>query len=60
MSFVITYRDPRRPGTAGVKIVGSEAQVKEARERLQTEGCEVTRITPPPLTLIVSGKVTLK
>jgi hypothetical protein len=56
MAFVITYRDPRRPGKAGAKIVGSEAQVKEALERLQSEGCDVTRITPPPLTLIVSGR----
>jgi hypothetical protein len=56
MAFVITYRDPRRPGVASAKIVGSELQVGEALERLQHEGCEITRITPPPLTLIVSGR----
>jgi hypothetical protein len=49
MAFVITYRDPRRPGVASAKVVTTELQLREALERLQSEGCEVTRITPPPL-----------
>jgi hypothetical protein len=57
MAFVISYRDPRHPDSVGAKIVGNELEVREAFERLQSEGCEVTRITPPPLTLILSGNV---
>jgi len=55
MAFVITYRDLHHPGTSGAKIVFSEPQVREALERLQSDGCEVTSITPRPLSSVVSG-----
>jgi hypothetical protein len=41
MAFIISYRDPRRPGTANARIVSSEPQVREAIEGLQREGYEV-------------------
>ena len=47
MRFVIEYQDPRKPRTAGVTLVGSEAQAKTVVERLQRDGYEVTNITPP-------------
>jgi hypothetical protein len=56
MAFVIAYRHPQRPNIRGACIVGSQLQVKEAIERLRREGCEVTRITPPPISLILLGQ----
>jgi hypothetical protein len=48
MVFVIAYRDPRRPGVTSAKVASSELQLREALERLQQMGCDVTRIAPPP------------
>jgi hypothetical protein len=48
MRFVIEYRDPRQPRTAGVTLVGSESQAKTVVERLRREGFEVTSIISPP------------
>jgi len=50
MAFVITYRDhapaPESPARRSSAV---RSQLREVRDLLQREGCEVTRITPPPL-----------
>ncbi len=59
MTFVISYRDPREPTIARVRIVSGESEVEETLGRLEHEGHEVVRITPPPIGLILEGKVSL-
>jgi hypothetical protein len=49
MSVAIKYRNPRRPGEAGVVLVGKQAHVAEAKERLERRGVVVVedKSTPP-------------
>jgi len=56
MAFIVSYRDPRAPTIAGATIVRSESQIAEATVRLGRQGYELTRVTPPPIGLILEGK----
>ena len=47
MGFTITYRDPQQPDFAGATYIGEKSRALEAIVRLQREGYEVTRISPP-------------
>ena len=41
MSVAIKYRTPRRPGEAGVVLVGKQAHVAEVKERLERHGAVI-------------------
>jgi lysylphosphatidylglycerol synthetase-like protein (DUF2156 family) len=60
MAFVITYHDECHANSAGVTIVGKEAEVREAIERLRREGYEVTSITPPLTNPAISERSPLR
>jgi hypothetical protein len=48
----ITYRNPRRPGETGVKIVPDERQAEDEKKLLEARGFVIIEITilPPDWT----------
>jgi hypothetical protein len=46
----ILYRNPRRPGEAGVKLVPDQSQGAAEKEILEGLGFTVIEITPAPFT----------
>jgi hypothetical protein len=52
----ILYRNPRRPGEAGIKLVPDQSQKAAEREILERLGFTVIEMTPAPFTLISSDK----
>ncbi len=53
MSFVVSYRDPRYPDIAGVISVRDESEVEAAVYDLRREGCQITEVYPPILSLVL-------
>ena len=47
----ILYRNPRRPGEAGIKLVPDQSQKAAEREILERLGFTVIEMTPVPFTL---------
>jgi hypothetical protein len=47
----ILYRNPRRPGEAGVKLVPDQSQRAAEKEILEGLGFTVIEMTPAPLSL---------
>jgi hypothetical protein len=52
MPLKITYRNPRRPGETGVKIVPDERQAEDEKKLLEARGFVIIEITilPPDWT----------
>ena len=48
VGFKIRYRNPRRPGEAGVKLVPDQSQRAAEKEILEGLGFIVLEITPAP------------
>ena len=56
MGLKILYRNPRRPGEAGMKLVPDPSQRAAEKEILEGLGFTVIEMTPVPFSLVVSGK----
>jgi hypothetical protein len=54
MGLKILYRNPRRPGEAGVKFVPYQSQRAAEKEILEGLGFTVIEMTPVPFSLSVT------